>query len=310
MIKVDGICKSYGKIKALCDVSFEIAPNEITGFIGKNGSGKSTAMNIITGCLAADCGTVETDGFDVGKNPIAAKSRIGYLPEKPPIYASFTVREYLKTAAKIKNIRTGINEHTAEIAALTGLSAVLDRRIGNLSKGYCQRMGLAQAILGYPRYIVLDEPTVGLDPKQKADMLSLIKKISEKSGILLSSHILSEIDSVCNRLLIIDGGRIIKNTTRENILARSDALVYEYKLNTETKKAESLLARIHGVLKIEKSDTAAGYTVVTLRLSSETVCEAIFYALAKENVPIIYAKPVSQSLESAFLELTDKSKKG
>ena len=198
MIEVKSVTKKYGRITAVEDMSFSLSDGDIVGFIGPNGAGKSTMMKIMTGCLAPTVGSVTINGFDIIGEPIEAKKNIGYLPEQPPLYPRFTVTEYLNTVFDIKQMRVNKKERVSEIIERTGLSSVAGRRIGNLSKGYCQRVGLAQAILSYPPFLALDEPTSGLDPAQKKEMLGFIRGLSKKCGIILSSHILSEIDSVCN----------------------------------------------------------------------------------------------------------------
>lgn len=209
MICVENISKNFGRVKALDNVSFSLGKGSIMGFIGPNGAGKSTVMNIISGFIPPDSGSVLIDGINLRENPIEAKRKIGYLPEKPPLYTSFTVYEYLKCIFDIKGLKLKKDEHIKEVAALSGISEVLGRRTANLSSGYRQRVGVAYAVLGYPDYIILDEPTNGLDPKQKRDLLVLMKKLSKKHGILLSSHILSEIGAVCTDIVMINNGKTV-----------------------------------------------------------------------------------------------------
>lgn len=209
MICLENVSKNFGKVKALDNVSFSFEKGSVTGFIGPNGAGKSTVMNIISGFIPQTSGTVTVDGINISENPIDAKRKIGYLPEKPPLYTSFTVYEYLKCIYDIKGLKLKKDEHIKEVASLSGISEVMGRRTANLSSGYRQRVGVAYAILGYPDYIILDEPTNGLDPKQKRDLLMLIKKLSKKHGILLSSHILSEIEAVCTDIVMINNGKTV-----------------------------------------------------------------------------------------------------
>lgn len=218
MLEVRDVVKNYGKIQALCGISFEINKGKITGFIGPNGAGKSTAMNIITGCLAPTDGDCLIDGVSITKEPENAKRRIGYLPEQPPLYGSFTVREYLKCAGEIKGIsRRELSEHIDGIAEHSGIHDVMDRLCKNLSKGYRQRVGIAYAMLGDPQYLILDEPTSGLDPRQKHEMLRFIRKLSKSCGILISSHILSEIEDVSDTVVMIDKGRIVTSVDNNSV---------------------------------------------------------------------------------------------
>lgn len=212
MLEVKNVVKSYGKIKALHGIRFELHKGNVTGFIGPNGAGKSTAMNIITGCLAPTDGDCLIDGASITKEPETAKRKVGYLPEEPPLYGAFTVKEFLKCAAEIKGIpKNEIQKHIEEVAEHSGISEVMGRLCRNLSKGYRQRTGIAYAMLGNPDYLILDEPTSGLDPRQKHEMLRFIKKLSKNCGVLLSSHILSEIEDISDTVIMIDGGRIVKS---------------------------------------------------------------------------------------------------
>lgn len=218
MLEVRNVVKNYGKIQALCGVNFEINKGQITGFIGPNGAGKSTAMNIITGCLAPTGGDCLIDGISITNEPEKAKRMIGYLPEQPPLYGSFTVREYLKCAAQIKGIhRSEISGHIDNIAEHSGIRDVMGRLCKNLSKGYRQRVGIAYAMLGNPKYLILDEPTSGLDPRQKHEMLRFIKKLSKNCGILLSSHILSEIEDVSDTVVMINKGKIVTSVDNDSV---------------------------------------------------------------------------------------------
>lgn len=310
MIEVTGITKRYGSLTALDNFSFTLGSGDIVGFIGPNGAGKSTMMKIITGCLAPSEGTAKIDGFDIAENSVEAKSKIGYLPEVPPLYPTFTVNEYLSTIFDIKRIRANKKERLAEVAELCGLADVRKRKIANLSKGYCQRVGLAQAILSYPPYLVLDEPTSGLDPAQKRDMLSLVKKLGKKSGIILSSHILSEIDSVCNKILMINGGKMISYTDRDRIgeAQPNREMLIRYTIDG---KAAAVLAALAGIDKILKTDAEEkdGKTVCHVA-ASDDVRGRIFENLSKRGLAILECSVESSNLENAFLSMTDKSAKG
>lgn len=224
MIEVRNLCKDYGTNgaqRAVDNLSFTIEPGHVYGFLGPNGAGKSTTMNILTGCLAATSGQVTIDGFDIYEDAREAKSRIGYLSEQPPLYLDMTVREYLNFVAGAKGAVKEIRrEHLAAIMALTQIEDVENRLIKNLSKGYRQRVGIAQALVGNPEIIILDEPTVGLDPKQIIEIRELIKELGKEHTVILSSHILSEVRSVCDRLLIIAKGRLVAEDTPEALEAK------------------------------------------------------------------------------------------
>ena len=239
MIEVKNLCKRYGDHVAVDDLSFTIESGHVYGFLGPNGAGKSTTMNIITGCLAATSGSVTIDGYDIYEDAQEAKSRIGYLPEIPPLYQDMTVREYLMFVAKAKGVghgaewkdkkavRQAIENQLAAAMAVTQLEDVENRLIKNLSKGYKQRVGIAQALLGGPEIIILDEPTVGLDPRQIIEIRDLIRELGKEHTVILSSHILSEVRSICDRLLIIAGGKLVAEDTPENLEAKYAPMTFE-----------------------------------------------------------------------------------
>ncbi len=228
MIEVKNLCKDYGARRAVSDLSFTIEPGHVYGFLGPNGAGKSTTMNILTGCLAATSGHVSIDGFDIFEDAKEAKSRIGYLPEQPPLYLDMTVIEYLKFVAAAKNVaKEKREEHLAAIIALTQLADVSGRLIKHLSKGYMQRVGLAQALAGDPEIIILDEPTVGLDPRQIIEIRQLIKELGKEHTVILSSHILSEVRSVCDRLLVIAKGKLVADDTPEALEEKYAPMSFE-----------------------------------------------------------------------------------
>ena len=240
MIEVKHLCKRYGEHVAVDDLSFTIENGHVYGFLGPNGAGKSTTMNILTGCLAATSGTVSIDGFDIFEDAAEAKSRIGYLPEIPPLYQDMTVREYLTFVAKAKGVgrktqtrasraevKAALHTQLAAAMAVTQIEDVADRLIKNLSKGYKQRVGIAQALLGGPEIIILDEPTVGLDPKQIIEIRDLIRALGKEHTVILSSHILSEVRSICDRLLIIAGGKLVADDTPEHLEQRYAPMTFE-----------------------------------------------------------------------------------
>ena len=216
MIEVIGLSKKYGNFLAVNDVSFKIAKGEVVGFLGPNGAGKSTIMNMLTGYLSPSAGTVGVGEYDIVKNPKSAKMHIGYLPEIPPLYPDMTVREYLQFIFDLKKVKLPKTPHLAEICTLVKIDDVLDRLIKNLSKGYRQRVGIAGALIGNPDVLILDEPTVGLDPKQIIEIRELISRLGEQHTIILSSHILSEIQAVCSRIIIINKGKLVADGTAES----------------------------------------------------------------------------------------------
>ena len=218
MIEVKHLCRKYGEHRAVDDLSFTIENGYVYGFLGPNGAGKSTTMNMITGCLAATSGQVLIDGYDIFEDAQEVKKRIGYLPEIPPLYQDMTVREFLNFVAKAKGVpKQALDEQLFSVVSLAGLEEVEERLIKNLSKGYKQRVGIAQALLANPEIIILDEPTVGLDPKQIIEVRDLIRELGKDHTVILSSHILSEVRSVCDRILIISKGKLVANDTPENL---------------------------------------------------------------------------------------------
>lgn len=310
MIEVKNVKKKYGNITALDDFSFSLSDGDIVGFIGPNGAGKSTMMKIMTGCLAPTEGSVTVNGFDIIEEPIKAKENIGFLPEKPPLYPKFTVTEYLNTIFDIKQLKVNRKKRISEVIELTGLSEVAKRRIGNLSNGYCQRIGLAQAILSYPAFLVLDEPTSGLDPAQKREMLNLIKKLSKNSGIILSSHILSEIDSVCNKILMIAKGRLVSFGSKDEVVLKGESdrqkLVLKYVVYGEKNTVSRALSQLDEIQDIKVYDKD-GNTECILTVYDD-IRDKIFMCLSKHNLPILTCFFMETDLENAFLNMTEDKK--
>ena len=225
VIEINNLVKKYGDHVAVDDLSLTVEPGKIYGFLGPNGAGKSTTMNIITGYLGATSGKVKINGHDIFKEPEEAKKCIGYLPEIPPLYVDMTVREYLDFVAELKKLEKSLRKRYVEEAMeTTGITDVSNRMIRNLSKGYRQRVGFAQAILGYPEIIILDEPTVGLDPKQIIEIRELIRKLGEKHTVILSSHILTEISAVCDHVFIISKGKLVASDATENLVSLMSGL--------------------------------------------------------------------------------------
>lgn len=310
MIEIEHLVKRYGDHMAVDDLSLKVEPGKIYGFLGPNGAGKSTTMNIITGYLAATAGTVKINGVDVSLEPEKAKQCVGYLPELPPLYMDMTVKEYLDFAAELKKIERGNREkQVANVMEMTGISDVSGRLIRNLSKGYKQRVGLAQAILGEPEIIILDEPTVGLDPKQIIEIRELIKRLGEKHTVILSSHILTEISAVCDHVFIISKGKLVASDSTENLLGRMTGnQQITLLVKAEATEAEEVLLAIAGVERCEGMEQREEGTA-SLLISAKKDCdirEDIFHACAAAQMPILEMKTAEKSLEDVFLELTAK----
>lgn len=314
MIEVENLVKKYGGHTAVDGLSFKVEKGQIYGFLGPNGAGKSTTMNIITGYIASTEGTVRINGHDILEEPEEAKKCIGYLPEQPPLYFDMTVLEYLKFTADLKKIPK--NEQIKmieEVMEMTKIKDMRDRLIKNLSKGYRQRVGLAQAVLGYPEVIILDEPTVGLDPKQIIEIRELIKGLAKKHTIILSSHILSEVSAVCDYIMIIARGKLVASDTPENLIRRmqsSGSLFLSVK--GEKEKLEKVLPAVKGVQSWSYSESGQeGVTDLRVQMKKdEDAREELFYTLADARCPILLMKYEKASLEDVFLELTSDEKRG
>lgn len=310
MIEINHLVKKYGSHVAVDDLSLTVEPGKIYGFLGPNGAGKSTTMNIITGYLAATSGEVKINGFDVLKQPEEAKKCVGYLPELPPLYMDMTVKEYLDFVAELKKIEKSLRAgYVKEVMKITKTEEVSGRLIRNLSKGYRQRVGFAQAVLGYPEILILDEPTVGLDPKQIIEIRDLIKELGKKHTIILSSHILSEISAVCDHVFIISHGKLVASDSTENLLERmTGAQEIELLVKAEEDTAETAIREIAQVERCEKTESkedGAVQLLVTAKKDAD-VREAIYHTCAEHHMPILEMKAASKSLEDVFLELTSQ----
>ena len=313
MIEVSNLVKKYGDHTAVDHLSFQIEKGKIYGFLGPNGAGKSTTMNMITGYIASTEGKVMIDGHDILEEPEAAKKCIGYLPEMPPLYFDMTVLEYMKFAADLKKIpRNQKDKQIKEVMDMVKITDMKDRLIKNLSKGYRQRVGLAQAILGYPEVIILDEPTVGLDPKQIIEIRDLIKGLKQKHTVILSSHILSEVRAVCDYVLIISHGKLVASDTPDNLerlAAGSNSLLMKVKGEKDTiRKALETIEGVTGVEMCYDSDEKLWKTKLSIQENVD-IREKVFYAMAKANCPIYEMQVKRVSLEDVFLELTEGEKK-
>lgn len=309
MIEVKDLVKKYGSHLAVDHLSFTLESGKIYGFLGPNGAGKSTTMNIMTGYLGATQGSVLIDGHDILKEPEEAKKHIGYLPELPPLYMDMTVQEYLEFAAELKKLPKEKRESDiSEVMKLTRLQDVSGRLIKNLSKGYKQRVGLAQAILGFPEIIILDEPTVGLDPKQIIEIRELIRTLSKKHTVILSSHILAEVREVCDYILIISKGKLVASDTPENLeLLRNGASSLELEVKAAPETARAILSTIDDIDAMEMHSENENLTRVKLETKNGAdIREAVFYAFAEEKCPLLEMKTAKASLEDIFMELTQK----
>lgn len=310
MIQVTNLTKRYGDHTAVSDLSFHIEKGQIYGFLGPNGAGKSTTMNIMTGCLAATSGDVKVGGYDIFEQGEMAKKLIGYLPEQPPLYLDRTPEEYLTFVARAKGVRKEeIAKQVRNAMEVTQITDVKDRLCKNLSKGYKQRVGIAQALLGNPEVIILDEPTVGLDPRQIIEIRDLIKTLGEKHTVILSSHILSEVQAVCQTILIISKGRLVAHDTSENLEKQfAGTTTVQLVAESSREKLNNILNPLSFITNLNIHETENGKcrcSLETAQTDSDAVCRDIFFAFSNAKAPILQMQTVKASLEDIFLELTD-----
>lgn len=313
MIEVNNLTKKYGDHTAVDHISFHVKKGKIYGFLGPNGAGKTTTMNMITGYIGATEGDVKVNGHDIFEEPELAKKSIGYLPELPPLYMEMTPEEYLKFAAELKGVeKQKIKPMVEDVMQMTGVSDMRRRLIKNLSKGYRQRVGLAQALLGYPEILILDEPTVGLDPKQIIEMRQLIKSLKENHTIILSSHILTEISEVCDEVIIITEGRLVASDSLANLSRLSELKNNQINLTVRGNEKVILecVRHVNGVKSVKaaasKKDNGAVDLVVE-RKADMDIREALFYALSNAKCPILSMWADKKSLEDIFLDMTKLS---
>ncbi len=310
MIAIEHVSKRYGDKFAVHDASFTIQKGEILGFLGRNGAGKTTTMNIITGYISATSGTVKLDGYDILADPREVKRRIGYLPEMPPLYPDMTVDEYLRFVCAIKDVkRKMVSSHLDDITELIGLTEVRRRLIKHLSKGYRQRVGMAQALVGNPDVVILDEPTVGLDPKQIIEIRRLIRQLGEDHTIVLSSHILHEIADVCERVVIINQGRIVAEDSLENLTRSArEARKTRLRIEGEESRIFDALRELEGVRKVEKhgSRETGTWDFVVETDENSDIRRPLFSRMAALGCPILMEKPMDLELEDVFLQLTEE----
>ena len=306
MIEVQNVSKRYGNKYAVKDASFSVQKGEVVGFLGRNGAGKSTTMNMITGYISTTAGSISIDGYDILKNPYEAKRQIGYLPENPPLYMDMTVEEYLRFCCDVKKVnRKYIKKHLDDIAELTGLSHVRGRLIRNLSKGYKQRTGLAQALVGNPEVIILDEPTVGLDPTQIIEIRTLIRRLGEDHTVILSSHILPEVSEVCQKFIVINEGRIVAQDTLANLTGQTDGRIRMLvRVGAPEKEVLSVLHAIEGIHACECAEAREeGMLDFVLEMEKNSRA-AVIEQLTESRIPVVLMKPMDETLEDIFLRLT------
>ena len=308
MIEVTNLSKRYGSHLAVNDVSFQVNDGEILGFLGPNGAGKSTTMNILTGYLSATSGTVKIDGYDILDDADEAKRRIGYLPEQPPLYLDMTVKEYLSFIFDLKKVKLPKAPHIKEVCRLVKIENVYTRLIKNLSKGYRQRVGIAQALIGNPDVLILDEPTVGLDPKQIIEIRNLIQHLGRNHTVILSSHILSEVQAVCERVIVINRGVMIADDTPDNLsrnLSNDHSLVV--RVQGPRADVQRLLTGIPGVQSVSYMGPREGdaFEFTVEPQGDADVRRIIFERLADRHWPLLLLRPNEMDLEQIFLRLTD-----
>ncbi len=313
MIEIQNLTKEYGKIKAVDNISFTVEKGEILGFLGPNGAGKSTTMNILTGFVSSTSGSVKVAGYDVLEDPVEVKKHIGYLPELPPLYMDMTVNEYLDFCANLKSVSSkDWKNQKKDIMELVKITHVSHRLIKNLSKGYKQRVGLAQALVGTPEVLILDEPTVGLDPKQIIEIRKLIKALGKNHTIILSTHILPEVSAICDRVVIINKGKIAAIDTPENLSKKlADFSRFTVTIAGPENKVKDVLSHLYGVKYLETSGKLKEdeFSYIIEADKDVDVRKPMFNQLAQQGYPILELKSLNLSLEDIFLQLTTNEEK-
>ncbi len=310
MIKAENLVKRYGTNYALNDVSFEIGEGEIVGLLGPNGAGKSTAMNILTGFLSATSGSAYVGGINILEDPINAKKLIGFLPEQPPVYPEMTVLEFLNFVYELKGTTLEKEPHINEILSVVKLTDVKNRLIKNLSKGYKQRVGIAQALIGDPKVVIFDEPSVGLDPKQILEVRNLIRTLGKRHTVILSTHILAEVQAVCERVIIINKGKIIADAkTGEITKTIEDGYAYEAKIIGPQKDVISAIKKLPGVKSAETTGKRDGeaFVINIDAVSGSDIRRPLFNLLADKRWPLVGLAPIGTDLETVFIKLIDRA---
>jgi ABC-2 type transport system ATP-binding protein len=303
MIQVDGLTKKYGERIAVNEISFTVNRGEILGFLGQNGAGKTTTMKILTGYMPATAGKAKIAGFDVFENPLEVKSRIGYLPETPPVYPELLVDEYLSFIAELRGVPKAEREKKkANAIELCNLGDVRYRLIGNLSKGYRQRVGLAQAILHEPEVLVLDEPTVGLDPKQVSEIRKLIKSMAGSRTIIYSTHILTEVAATCDRILVIEKGKLVAQEALNEFGATGEVVKTEIVMNKSSDKAMTAVQKVPGVKNVRRSEEGTHRFIVETEAREDALAE-VARAVVESGAGLVRMAPVALALEEYYLNL-------
>jgi ABC-2 type transport system ATP-binding protein len=309
MIKAVNLVKRYGANYALNDVSFEIKEGEIVGLLGPNGAGKSTTMNILTGYLSATSGSAYVNGIDILEKPIEAKKFIGFLPETPPVYPDMTVTEYLNFVYELKSCTLDREAHLDEIISVVKLGDVKHRLIKNLSKGYRQRVGIAQALIGDPKVVIFDEPTVGLDPKQILEVRNLIRTLGKRHTVILSTHILAEVQAVCERVVIVNKGKIIADARTEDITKTiEDGYCYEVKVCAPAREVVSAFQKLHGVkTAVDTAKRDGDACIINIETAGGVdVRKSIYNLCVKNSWAMIGLCPIGTDLESVFIRLVER----
>lgn len=305
VVEINGLTKKYGNNTAVNNISFSVEEGEILGFLGPNGAGKSTTMNILTGYISSSGGEAIVCGHNILTEPNEAKKCIGYLPEQPPLYFDMTVTEYLNFVFNLKKVALDRKSHLTEVMETVGLWDVRGRLIKNLSKGYKQRVGLAQALIGNPEVLILDEPTVGLDPVQIIEIRNVIKKLGKSRTIILSTHILQEVTAVCDRVIIINKGKIAASDTLQNLSGDSKSGRFVIRVKGDEYIAKNILSGIGDIKSSEVIGSKEKNTidVIVEARSTKDIREDVFNAFASKNVPLIMMKPMEKTIEDIFVRV-------
>ncbi len=313
VIEIKNLTKKYGPNTAVDKLSFTINRGEIVGFLGPNGAGKSTTMNMLTGYLSATSGSARIDGYNILANPMEVKQKVGYLPEQPPLYMDMTVTEYLNFVYDLKKVKLNKAQHVSEIIEMTRLGKVHGKLIKNLSKGYKQRVGLAQALIGNPEVLILDEPTIGLDPMQIIEVREMIKKFGENRTVIISTHILQEVNAICDRVIIINKGKIVAEDTIENITRKNgEESAFQLRVKADEKTASSVLSKAQNLVEefkaMSRHEQGATDYIVYTKDGKDTRGE-IVKLLVENGLQVVMMKPVEMTLEEVFIKTVTTSDK-
>ncbi|MBQ3054156.1 MAG: ATP-binding cassette domain-containing protein [Clostridia bacterium] len=313
VIEIKNLTKKYGNNLAVDKISFTVNRGEIVGFLGPNGAGKSTTMNMLTGYLSATSGSARIDGYNILSNPKEVKQMVGYLPEQPPLYMDMTVMEYLNFVFDLKKVKLTKVSHISEIIEMTKLGKVQNKLIKNLSKGYKQRVGLAQALVGNPEVLILDEPTIGLDPMQIIEVREMIKKFGENRTVIISTHILQEVNAICDRVVIINKGKVVAEDTIEHITKKNgEESAFQLRVHTDEKTASSVLSRAKDLIEEFKpmSRRESGATDFIVYTKGEQDTRAgILKHLVDNGIDVLMLRPVEMTLEEVFIKTVNSSDK-